>query len=164
VELAFSTDQIRTQAPPRQRVTVATDGYEVECRPPNSEDLLELRRWPAEAAPSKLLMRCIERASHDGCAATVDELPPEVLRAVTGEIALADPQAEVKVAIECPECGHLWRMDFDITTYLWTELEDWAHRLLREVHALASAYGWSEREVLGMPARRRGIYLEMVGG
>jgi len=54
-------------------------------------------------------------------------------------------------------------MTFDILTYLWSEIEDWAQRLLLEVHTLALAYGWSERDILAMSPRRRRLYLEMVG-
>jgi hypothetical protein len=31
-----------------------------------------------------------------------------------------------------------------------------------DVHALASAYGWSEREILALSDTRRRLYLEMV--
>jgi hypothetical protein len=161
VELNFTTAQIRSTGPSRDAVTVARDGYEVECRLPTSEDLLALPRSDPEAA---LLERCVMRAVRRGESISAQGLPPAVTQAVADELVKADPQAEVRVAIECPQCGYGWSQDFDITAYLWAELDDWARRLLRDVHALASAYGWSEREVLGMSARRRRLYLEMVGG
>ena len=37
-----------------------------------------------------------------------------------------------------------------------------AARLLAEIHTLARAYGWSERDLLGMSAVRRAAYLGMV--
>ena len=39
-----------------------------------------------------------------------------------------------------------------------------AGALLHEVHRLASAYGWSETDVLAMSAMRRGVYLELARG
>ena len=46
-------------------------------------------------------------------------------------------------------------MALDITAYLWSEVEDWAKRLLIEIHTLASAYGWREAELLALePAQR----------
>jgi hypothetical protein len=33
---------------------------------------------------------------------------------------------------------------------------------LREIDALARVYGWSEREILNLPARRRQTYLELI--
>jgi hypothetical protein len=34
---------------------------------------------------------------------------------------------------------------------------------LREIDVIARAYGWSEREILGLSARRRQSYLETIG-
>ena len=82
-------------------------------------------------------------------------------QAVIRELAAGDPQAEVLLSLRCPACEHEWSTPFDILAYLWDEIDDWARRLLSEVHTLASAYGWSERDVLGMSARRRRLYLEM---
>jgi hypothetical protein len=42
-------------------------------------------------------------------------------------------------------------------------METYARRLLYDVHALASAYGWSEDEVLAVSPARRRCYLEMAG-
>jgi hypothetical protein len=36
--------------------------------------------------------------------------------------------------------------------------------LLRDVHTLASAYGWKEDEVLHLTPARRHAYLELVAG
>jgi hypothetical protein len=53
---------------------------------------------------------------------------------------------------------------FDMPAYFWSEIQMGARRLLQEVHALASAYGWRESEILMLSAARRRAYLEMVGG
>ncbi len=75
----------------------------------------------------------------------------------------ADPQAVVDLAMDCPSCGQAWTLPFDICSYLWSEVEDLVQRLFREIHALALAYGWTEREILGMSPLRRRVYLDMVG-
>jgi hypothetical protein len=164
VEVTFTTGEVRAPKPSKDRFQVSRAGYEVECRLPNSLDLLALADESEQSARVVLLQRCIERATRRSQHIDFGELPPEVLQAVAEQMADADPQAEIRVAMECPGCRNKWSMDFDITSYLWTELQDWAHREVREVHALASAYGWSEREVLSMSARRRRLYLEMVEG
>jgi hypothetical protein len=48
-------------------------------------------------------------------------------------------------------------------TFFWSEISAEARRLLLEVHNLASAYGWSESDILSMSALRRRYYLEMIG-
>ena len=64
----------------------------------------------------------------------------------------------------CPACGRFWQAAFDIASYLWSELDALAQRLLGEVHTLARAYGWREADVLSMSPWRRQFYLEMVRG
>ena len=75
---------------------------------------------------------------------------------------LADPMAETILSLDCPACGYAWEETIDIATFLWSEVEARAKRLLVEVHTLASAYGWSEQEILSLSEPRRSVYLQMV--
>ena len=77
-------------------------------------------------------------------------------------MAAADPQAEIEISLECPACTCHWTEIFDIDSFFWTELQAWAARILREIHQLASAYGWSEREILALPPLRRNTYLNLI--
>jgi hypothetical protein len=52
---------------------------------------------------------------------------------------------------------------FDIATFFWAEVSAHARRLIRDVHALARAYGWREVEILSMSGWRRERYLEQLG-
>ncbi len=79
-------------------------------------------------------------------------------------IEAADPQANLQFDLECAECGHAWQETFDIVSFFWTELEDLAVRTLQDVHALATAYGWSEDQILALSPTRRALYLSMIGG
>lgn len=78
------------------------------------------------------------------------------------KLAAADPLAEIALHFSCPVCGSACEESLDLAAFVWAELEAWAKRLALEVHALASAYGWSEREILSMSEPRRRLYLEMV--
>src|SRR6185312_12716599 len=108
---------------------------------------------------SVLLERCVVEAPSG-----VTDLSPSVLDAIVAQMGEADPQAVVDLSLECPACEFSWSLPFDIAGYLWSEVEDLVHRLFGEVHMLASAYGWSEREILAMSPLRRRIYLDMVEG
>jgi hypothetical protein len=99
-------------------------------------------------------------ASCQDRAVPADQLPDSVLGTVIERIAEAD-QAEVRIGLTCPECEHQWNEVFDIVSFFWTEIDAWARQLLREVHVLASVYGWSEREILALSPTRRQIYLAM---
>lgn len=76
----------------------------------------------------------------------------------------ADPQANLQFDLVCAECGYAWSETFDIGGFFWTELEDLAIRTLQDVHTLASAYGWSEEQILALSPVRRTLYLSMAGG
>jgi hypothetical protein len=78
-------------------------------------------------------------------------------------LAQADPGAWTELALACPECAAQWSAPFDIVSFLCAELDAAAWRLVEEVHTLASAYGWTEDEVLALSSSRRGAYLELVG-
>ena len=74
-----------------------------------------------------------------------------------------DPQANVQMNLSCVRCGKHWQAVFDIESFLWSEINRWAERLLLEVHQLARAYGWREADILAMSPHRRRFYLDMLG-
>jgi hypothetical protein len=84
------------------------------------------------------------------------------LEVVGDRLALADPFAEPALALTCPSCANVWDEPLDVLAFLWSDVEVRARRLLREVHRLASAYGWSERDILALSPARRALYLELV--
>jgi hypothetical protein len=168
LELTFSTQDIQVPAPalpalPEDGVRVEADGYEVTCRVPTSADLLEIAQSAATDRHDALLKCCIQTARRGSENVDPATLPANVVSAVIDGMAQADPQAEVQIALVCVACSHRWSLPFDIFSYLWSEIEEWAQRLLLEVHALASAYGWSESDILLLSPRRRRLYLDMVG-
>jgi hypothetical protein len=164
LELTFSTQDIRAVAAVvDDALRVTAGGYEVACHLPTSADLLEIAQFSTEDGRERLLQRCVQVAQCGDTAVDPAMLPTEVTAAVMEAVAKADPQADVQIALSCPACRHGWSMAFDILAYLWSEIEDWARRLLREVHTLAAVYGWSERDILALSARRRRLYLEMLG-
>jgi hypothetical protein len=170
LELNFSVDAIRlpeTEVP--ETIEVHQAGYRMQVRLPNSVDLSAMSEYQAVALPELrwlLLQRClveVKRESENQEAITITEFPEEVIEAISTQLAVADPQADIQLDLSCPACRHRWQAAFDIGSFLWSEIQDWAVRLLREVHLLASAYGWSESDILAMSGQRRRWYLEMVG-
>ncbi|MEU1784606.1 hypothetical protein ABZ553_01450 [Streptomyces sparsogenes] len=119
-----------------------------------------------EVARRLLLARCTVSAARAGRPVPADQLPtlrlPEAVQRRIAEAAeQADPAAEVTLRIACPECGEATPAELDIASYLWTELDSWARDLLLDVHLLATAYGWSEPEILALSPLRRRYYLEL---
>ena len=124
----------------------------LSCRPPTSRDLAEIARLDdPEQAMWQLLKRCC------GEQAEADLLP-----AFEAALEQADPCADCSLELGCEACGQSAVVPFDIAHFLWEELAAQARRLLDEVHLLARAYGWSEAEILALPAVRRQAYLKRV--
>jgi hypothetical protein len=167
LEFDFTVEEIIAGPAPleRARLSLSVGHYEVEFRLPDSLDLLAIASGTEiNRAERFLLARSFVSARLNGVEKSLDDLPAEVREAIVGEMGRVDPQADVQLALSCPQCGHLWQLVFDIVSYFWSELNAWAGRVLREVHALASAYGWREEEILALSAWRRQIYLGMIGG
>ena len=164
LQLTFSTHDITVPAPAlagrAESLRLESAGYEVVYHLPTTADLLAVSDT---GDPAGLLKRSVEVARRGGEVVDPAQLPDEVASAVSVAMAQADPQAEVRMALACPACSHQWTCLFDILSFLWGEIEDWVQRIVREVHILASAYGWTEAGILALSPRRRRIYLEMVG-
>ncbi len=166
LELAFNVSDIcAPEAEMHDALTLKLDGYEVHFRPPNSQDLSAISNCGnIPDGKQQLLARCLLRVTEDGTERAVESLPERVREAVVKRMAEADPQSDVQLQLSCPACGHSWLAAFDIVSYFWSEINAWAVRILREVHTLASAYGWREEDILALSPQRRHFYLEMVGG
>lgn len=166
--LEFSCPVQDLRAPPpreeQAEVAVSASGYDVLVRLPTSGDLAALagERDPG-AARELLLERCVVSATRDCSAAPASELPEEVVWALDERLAEVDPQADCRVELTCPGCGERRSLVLDVGAFLWAELDAWARRTVHDVHVLASAYGWTETEILALGARRR-LYLELAAG
>jgi len=166
LELTFSTGDICVQAPDAVgEVAITADGYTLRARLPNSLDLDALARCAdAAAARAQLITRCVIEANYAGKPLPAADLPEALLALLAAQMAEADPQADVCLAMSCPDCGHGWQASFDIVSFFWSELEAWVQRTLRDVHTLAWAYGWHEADILALSPWRRRYYLELVRG
>jgi hypothetical protein len=142
---------------------VTLDDYAVELRPLRVADLDLASSAPDLATARSTLARCaVETATRRGRPLEADALPEAVLDAVDERLAASDPAADILFSLSCASCGAGWEEQFDIVSFLWAEIDAWAVRTLDDVHSLASAYGWTEQDVLSLGERRRQAYLDLV--
>jgi hypothetical protein len=74
-------------------------------------------------------------------------------------LAKAFPLLDIRFDLACGACEKPFDTRFDIVAWLWREIEGLARVAIETVDRLARAYGWSEREILGLSPRRRALYL-----
>lgn len=158
VELEFDAADVRRPSGGNGTVNVEEECWALTWRPPNSLDFCHAAKpGTVEDARRILLERCLTTSG-----GAANESPPAHLMTRLMDLAaVADPQADVRLALDCPACGAAWQAPFDIGAFLWTRLQAEALRLLGEVHELAAAYSWSEREILSLSPARRSTYLEL---
>ncbi len=162
VEFALDADALRGltgETAAGELTLTTTEGvWHAQWRVPTAGDLAEVAgRTDAATA---LLARCCEVTGPGGEGAAL--APADLVERIEAALADADPLAELTVGLECPECGALFDADVDPIAFVWREVESRARRVLREVDALARAYGWTEAEVLALSEQRRAAYLEIV--
>ena len=166
LELSLDTRELVSghQRQHSEELTVSADGYKIAFRVPTTLDLMTAsRHHDLEEGRALILERCVLSAKKGETPVACEDLPVEVLESVEQGMAEADPLADIRLDLTCPSCEGRWRAVFDIVSFIWTELDVWARRMLRDVHTLAKAYGWSESDILALSPTRRQFYLDMAG-
>ncbi len=165
-EFEVRTSDLKTRPPSGAEFALESGEHRVEYRLLTSQDLCELEANAArhEDMRARALSLCVTAATRAGTPVSAENLPPELVDEISDAMSRADPQSDVRLAMQCTECGHCWSESFDIASFLWTETDAWARRTLSDVHQLAAAYGWNEAEILSMSPRRRRIYLDLIEG
>ena len=147
-----------------ERVSFSFNDYEVVFRLPNSLDLFAIADSPSiEKGIDLLLERCISKAECRRKRFSAEQLPAPVKEALIRQMGQMDKSGDIRFELNCPQCGHIAQTVFDIESFFWKEINAWANRILKEVHTLASTYGWSEGEILSMSSWRRQVYLSFIG-
>jgi hypothetical protein len=126
-------------------------------RPLTTRDLAKAAR---ESDARRASMRLLESCRLD--AGEPPEWSDEDLEQIGQRLADADPLAETRLSMRCPSCDAQSEETLDVVSFLWREIEARARRLLLEIHTLASAYGWTEAEILSLSDHRRAHYMELV--
>jgi hypothetical protein len=90
------------------------------------------------------------------------EISRLLARRLDRALAALAPRLDDLLGGICPECGHEVTMRFDPLEYILSELRDEFAAIHAEIHALASAYGWTEETILALPRSRRRRYAAIV--
>jgi hypothetical protein len=164
LEITLSTrDILFTQVRFEEQYELLTGDFILKFRLPNSYDLAAITHCKdISSARTMLGKRCVEQALVKGDEISIEDLPDVAIEALSDKMSKSDPQSELILDLECPECENKWQILFDIVRFFWTEINSHARQLLDDVHTLAYAYGWRETDILSMSAVRRQSYIDRV--
>ncbi len=150
--LAALVDQ--TQDPVPLKV-VLPDKRTLSLRRPSGEDL---RNWQGAryASRREAVLAMIDALVVGGPVTPADE--PVLAEALSAW----DPLVAFTVSCQCPVCGVDNDVQLDLESIALARLDARQRALLRDVHQLASHYGWTESEVLAIAPARRARYLALI--
>jgi hypothetical protein len=140
---------------PENIVTVEVDAVRETFRLPTVEDLDATHGLAYDDA-----VRRLAECTHVGGGAPL--LGSGDLARLAAAWDEADPAGDVTVDVDCVGCGAPLAVSVDPVEFVTRDLDRFLDRVLREVHALATAYGWTEETILALPTSRRRRYLELV--
>jgi hypothetical protein len=155
LEFEFNATELGECCPSDAPVLTSIDGR--RFRLPNVGDLVAIAGIDnGDVAARQLFERCsLDGPVHDTDPTAAFEEVDERLEALAADRG-------VSVELSCAACGRQSRHALDPGEFLWGEIVNQATSLLDDIHRLACAYKWPERDILAMSAARRAAYLSRV--
>lgn len=145
-------------APPERASTDAMfDAHGAAWRLPSSRDQAQA----AMAADCGTALAMLLRACRVGSPTDAGLPQGAALDDIEARMEALDPAANIELSLRCADCGQTWTVALDADTCVWDDISLCARGLLRDVHRLARAYGWTEPQVLALGPARRAAYLEL---
>jgi hypothetical protein len=164
VEFDFELDAICVSHPPADAppgaIDVVVGDQTLRLRVPTAADLAAAGERASPDSARTALLEALLIEGPAGPPPPAEALGEDALASIDGALAAADPQADVSLGISCPACATWSECPFDAGAFLWSEIDDWATRLLWDIQALAAAYGWREADALALSPTRRRFYVE----
>lgn len=159
-DLAFDLGALPAKPPEAgfPAVTVETSAGPRRFEIPNGfhEEALAVSPEAGEAAQRRFvaLAGLDDDAQAFAAAATADDLA-----CIDAALEAASPEAAEETRCQCPGCGEVTEARVDPLAFAFPREAE----LIGEIHQMAGAYHWSERDILALPTSRRRRYLELIG-
>jgi hypothetical protein len=139
----------RATGPDAEGAYVLPDGR--RFRLPTVEDRMAVFGMEPTKGADTLVSRCLLAGDPNA--------DREALEAAMSE---AGPVLDVDLEASCAECGTVRDVRFDIRAHLLGALAAEKAWLAREVHSIATAYGWGLEEILGLPRDERRRHVRLI--
>jgi hypothetical protein len=154
-EFTIDSAQLPSRTATEAAVALVSGDRTIRARLPSSLDLAAVVGLDEDEAVRALTERCVE----DGA-----RLGEEELRRLETLMSDAEALAALEITFACSACGAEASAPFDAQAFLWSDVDERCRCLLLDVDALASAYGWSEAQILALADRRRAAYVQLARG
>ncbi len=110
----------------------------------------------AAGDPVAVLHRCY------GGASPFPDLSPTEVADLTRQFEHLDPAAVIETDLTCAGCAGSIRASVDLARFVARDFDIAADALLHEIDTIARTYGWTEPDILALPASRRRRYVELI--
>jgi hypothetical protein len=140
-----------------ESVALRVDDREIVLRRPTGDDQ---RRWVSAPTKQRQLVLDLVPANQRAFVANLDSAAWE---RIDEAMATADPLIDFHAETACPACSVSHRIAIDLESLAWARLANAQRALVDDVLRLASAYYWTERDILALSPARRALYLERLG-
>jgi hypothetical protein len=104
-----------------------------------------------EEARQRLARRCLTEP-------VPGPLSEQDLQRIEGALEQVSPEVVTRAQAACIDCGEPYELYLDP----YVCLSRAGTEIFADIHTLASAYHWSEKEILGLPRERRRLYLSLL--
>jgi hypothetical protein len=159
LEVPLPLDVARHGPGASARFTVSLpDGAQVVVRAPIGADR---RSWRErhDRSRDEAVAAMLETLLIEGHVSASD---PQAVNTIAAVLAERDPLVAFTVSYTCPSCGFAHETQVDLERVALDRLARIQRALLSDVHVLAGKYGWTEAEVLAVPAWRRARYRALI--
>lgn len=156
IELPLELDMFQL-ADLDERFIFKIDGKALQVRLPNGEDQRYWLKHQDEALTAiagKLVLRVDDGNPADGWC-----FREEWLEDFSEALEDHDVLMSLQLNSVCPVCDRELKIPVDLEAHLLICLSHLQQKLLMEVHQLALAYHWTEKDILALTPQRRNYYL-----
>lgn len=119
---------------------------------PTGEHEEQAARLPAQADPRRSFARLCGLA--ETAADDAEQFDEHDLTLIDEALEAASPDIADEIVTACPSCGEQTSSRIDPLGFAFPREGD----ILREIHLIATAYGWLPPDILALPARHRAWY------
>lgn len=144
----------------KEIITLNIEGQELQLRLPTGQDQQLWLRCPK--LPVTELIQSLVLSVDKKIPGQNWELPESWVTQISAALEITDPLMTLRLDLLCPLCAFNDKVDLDLETQLVERLKLAQKTLLLDIHTIASAYHWSEEQIVTLSPQRRQFYIKQI--